>query len=195
MDKKELVSQTVYHELFGKGIIKNITDSNVEVSFKNDVKRFIYPDAFEKFLTLDDIEYQKFTINQLEEKKQLKANNDSQIKKTDSFIQRKKLCSISNDIKQKRRPRYTYTDWELEFPDYVIIQKEGFMYTAHNKSAEILNYVLDYELFIDEYGRQTTGGPDSAKIALALENYQYSYLIIVDRQIVDGIIGKNPFDC
>ena len=79
-----------------------------------------------------------------------------------------------------------YKDWEDEFPGYVIIKKEGYFYSAHNASAAALNQYLGYKIFIDPFGRETTGGPSLEKIEAALEHHGIRYVVIEG----DTIISK-----
>lgn len=51
-----LIDKKVSHKLFGEGSIINHNSSSIEVSFAAENKKFIYPDAFAKFLTLHDQE-------------------------------------------------------------------------------------------------------------------------------------------
>ena len=44
----------VLHVKFGKGVILSKNDKYITVGFDNCQKTFVYPDAFEKFLTLAD---------------------------------------------------------------------------------------------------------------------------------------------
>ena len=58
----------------------------------------------------------------------------------------------------------TYADFEKQFPDYIIIRKEGCFYETYRKSAKVLSRELEYKLYEDCYGRLTAGGPDCEKI-------------------------------
>ncbi|MGI5977056.1 MAG: hypothetical protein ACOX68_05105 [Candidatus Limivicinus sp.] len=49
-----LIGQTVKHAYFGKGTVADIDGNIVEIQFSEEKKRFLYPDAFSKFLTLKD---------------------------------------------------------------------------------------------------------------------------------------------
>jgi|SRR5690606_39120810 len=49
-----LIDEKVRHEHFGKGSIISQEDSIIEIQFKSEVKKFVYPDAFEKFLEIDN---------------------------------------------------------------------------------------------------------------------------------------------
>ena len=44
----------VTHKTFGEGVVANRDGNYINVSFGGNIKRFVYPDAFEKFLTLAD---------------------------------------------------------------------------------------------------------------------------------------------
>ena len=87
----------------------------------------------------------------------------------------------------------TYADFEKQFPDYIIIRKEGCFYETYRKSAKVLSRELEYKLYDDCYGRLTAGGPDCEKIMRILKAEDYSFLIIEDNKIVDGHSGRNPF--
>ena len=56
MDLEKLVNQTVIHKSFGKGIIRSVDKKYLEVEFieKEKVSRFLYPDCFYGFLTIED---------------------------------------------------------------------------------------------------------------------------------------------
>lgn len=56
MDLEKLVNQTVIHKSFGKGIIRSVDKKYLEVEFieKGKVSRFLYPDCFYGFLTIED---------------------------------------------------------------------------------------------------------------------------------------------
>ena len=51
-----LLHEHVHHSQFGDGTVTNQTENVVEVEFGGEYgsRKFIYPSAFEKFLTLDD---------------------------------------------------------------------------------------------------------------------------------------------
>ncbi len=53
---ESLIGQTVMHRAFGSGVIEELSGNVVTVNFKKGDKKFIYPDAFENFLKLEDEE-------------------------------------------------------------------------------------------------------------------------------------------
>ena len=44
----------VIHKAFGKGVVSNAEGKYITVKFDSVTKIFVYPDIFEKFLTLED---------------------------------------------------------------------------------------------------------------------------------------------
>lgn len=197
---KEIVNEIVLHKKYGIGTIEAKDENNyIWVRFANaepgrDRIRFLYPDAFETFLSFGDQQLQSQAIILLKEKRREKEIEDERKKTEREAINNKTLKPIKTKPKpqpttRRSTERMTYKDWESHYPGYVIIQKEGFMYTAHNESAEALNEVLDYELFTDTYERITTGGPDGAKIGFALEASNYKYVIVEYGEIVDKYDG------
>ena len=44
----------VTHKTFGEGVVANRDGNYINVSFGGNIKRFVYPDAFDKFLTVED---------------------------------------------------------------------------------------------------------------------------------------------
>lgn len=49
-----LINEEVTHKVFGEGSIVDHDESVITVDFNEDVKKFVYPDAFGKFITLND---------------------------------------------------------------------------------------------------------------------------------------------
>lgn len=49
-----LIDEEITHKVFGEGNIVDHDDSIITVDFNEGVKKFVYPDAFGKFITLND---------------------------------------------------------------------------------------------------------------------------------------------
>jgi len=59
-----MLNSIVMHSKYGKGTIISIDDKYIKVSFEshNQLKKFIYPDSFEKYLIFIESELQKSAI-------------------------------------------------------------------------------------------------------------------------------------
>lgn len=53
-----IINQTVIHKAFGCGVIAGIDGAYLSVLFKNQEKRFVFPDAFAQFLRFEDADAQ-----------------------------------------------------------------------------------------------------------------------------------------
>lgn len=73
----QLLGQPVEHIAFGNGIITEITTKIITIHFSQGKKKFLYPHAFSKFLTLKDTEKQ----NEINEKYNKLLKNEEDIKK------------------------------------------------------------------------------------------------------------------
>lgn len=49
-----IVGEYVNHNKFGKGIVKLVNDDKIEVEFELGRKKFIYPDVFKSFMSIED---------------------------------------------------------------------------------------------------------------------------------------------
>ena len=113
-----------------------------------------------------------------------------ELKKDPSFI--KAFAQLKRVFKGHHADS-RYKEYEKQFPDAVIVMKEGYFFAAHNASAVVLNHILDYRTFVDSAGRTTTGGPDIEKIIAALEAKNYSFVFVEMGSIVKQACAANPF--
>lgn len=54
MNSKNLLNLKVNHKVFGMGIITSISDNYMTIKFATKESKFVYPNAFEKFIVADD---------------------------------------------------------------------------------------------------------------------------------------------
>ena len=66
----QLTGQAVKHKVFGKGVITDSTENEVTVLFEKCEKKFMYPDAFSKYLTLKNDKLQDEVKEEIIEEKQ-----------------------------------------------------------------------------------------------------------------------------
>ncbi len=78
-----LIKKQVTHRSYGLGKIVNLSDSFVEIQFDSGLKKFVFPDAFEKFLFLTD----KKSADFVSEKKK-KAQHEAKRKKMREAVAR-----------------------------------------------------------------------------------------------------------
>ena len=49
-----LINEEITHKVFGEGNIVDHEESIITIDFNEEIKKFVYPDAFRKFITLND---------------------------------------------------------------------------------------------------------------------------------------------
>ena len=91
------------------------------------------------------------------------------------------------EIKMGKGSLYSYFD--SKYPNHVIIQKEGFFYAAHGRSADVLGDVMDYKIAQDKNGISITGGPDLSKIADRLIELQIPFIALLYGEIEEKYDG------
>lgn len=93
--EKVLAGKMVIHSKLGQGTIEEISDSYLIVRFDQEdkVSRFVYPDAFDKFLTLGDAESNAIVEKHLRIKRLIDAEQErrkrEQLKKLDDELKLK----------------------------------------------------------------------------------------------------------
>ncbi len=98
MNFSELEGQKVQHKAFGVGKIISVEDNKVKVDFTVGVKEFVYPDAFEKFLKIEDSKLEK-NIDELIDENKEKKN----IEREQSIREREERFKQEQKEKAKRR--------------------------------------------------------------------------------------------
>lgn len=96
----ELRSKKVIHNFFKNGVIVEQTDSQITVNFSGKIKQFIFPDAFEYHLTMEDDDIQKQLVELLEQKKR-----DILVKKSEK--QRKIEYQAADDNNQIKKQHHS----------------------------------------------------------------------------------------
>ena len=119
MDLEKLVNQTVIHKSFGKGIILSVDKKYLEVEFieKGKVSRFLYPDCFYGFLTIEDSGLQLEIEAVVEDWKQdrgviQKEKLRKQYEKNMRSIEARRLAAEEKRLKAAQRAmehRFTYS--------------------------------------------------------------------------------------
>ncbi len=83
-----LINKEVTHKRFGKGSVVKQYDSIIEIHFATENKKFVFPDAFGKFLKLHD----KSSADSLEkvlQKRKIEREKEQQEKEEEKRLQRK----------------------------------------------------------------------------------------------------------
>ena len=99
----EIINATVTHKSFGKGKVQKINGGYVIVSFDDEVRKFVYPEAFKRFLSLKDSQIAK-KVDTVIEKKEIEDEKDKKIKE-EAMKARQLAYEIEEAKSNQKSPR------------------------------------------------------------------------------------------
>lgn len=120
-----LLHEEITHKVFGEGDIVAQDESFITIEFKDEVKKFVYPDAFGKYITLknrETAESLKKVITQLEqEKEELEKKREQE--KERKMLEQMRLEKLKNkNIHEssqivfwldEEEQQHVFTDWQV----------------------------------------------------------------------------------
>ncbi|HHU76477.1 MAG TPA: malate synthase [Firmicutes bacterium] len=97
-----LVNKKVTHRDFGKGNVISHDDSYIKISFESGVKRFIFPDAFGKYITLTDQELAGLVRKKILKKEEEKRKEALRLENAKA-LERQRLYALEQKKRVRRR--------------------------------------------------------------------------------------------
>ena len=76
-----LVDKKVIHETFGEGSVVNYNDNYIKIDFESGAKRFVFPDVFEKYMTLVDQKAVNLVKMKIQKRKEEKKKEELRLRK------------------------------------------------------------------------------------------------------------------
>ena len=106
-----LINMKVSHKIFGDGIIIAREDSYITVKFSNDEKKFIYPNAFDGYLSTENTEFNNKVKEDIEAVKRLEEEEKEKLAKKE----KEKLKEVSIKEEKKERKIKVYPRENIAF--------------------------------------------------------------------------------
>jgi hypothetical protein len=138
---------SVYHNVFGEGIIKQCDENYLVVSFSQGDKKFVYPDVFENFISVNDTKIAEFIHLEIDKRKRNKLKqqditNENMTEYADSWDNIFDLNSIMEDFFPKRE---TLLSIKREQTDKIkeIVKRRKIEYLVHFTRIDNLNSILE----------------------------------------------------
>lgn len=132
-----LVNKKVTHKRFGKGNVIKHNDSFIEIHFKSESKKFVFPDAFAKHLKLHD-KRASDSLEKVIQKKELDREKEEQEKEEEKNLQRKEQQLLLEHKKlmknHKLHPKSQMVFW-CDVEDQSRVFTEWKVYTGAIKSG------------------------------------------------------------
>lgn len=120
-----LINEEITHKVFGEGDIVEQDESFITVDFNEDTKKFVYPDAFGKFITLKNREtaetLKKIISEREKEKAELEKKREEE-KERQALEQQRRDKLKNNKIHESSQAVFwlndeeqqnVFTDWEV----------------------------------------------------------------------------------
>ena len=99
----DLTDQQVEHKVFGEGNVVEHKDSYVVVDFPSGNKKFVFPDAFDKFLTLTDQKTANLVGKLVKERKQEVKEKERRRKKQRALKAERRRLYLERERMRRRR--------------------------------------------------------------------------------------------
>jgi hypothetical protein len=101
-----LADKQVIHKTFGKGSVVKYSDSYIKIGFPSGNKEFIFPDAFEKYLTFIDQKAANLVEKMLKERRNKYKKEKQELKKLKALRNNKWQHLLEENRHAKRRKPY-----------------------------------------------------------------------------------------
>lgn len=106
-----LVNKQVTHQVFGEGIVVKYDDSYVNVKFLSGNKKFVYPDAFEKYLSLMDQRAASLVNKEIQKQKEERRRISLKLIKEKALERERSLEARKGSNKRQRHPQAQSVFW------------------------------------------------------------------------------------
>lgn len=132
-----LVDKEVIHRTFGRGNVANYNDSYVKVEFESGAKRFVFPDAFGKYIKLVDEKAADLVKRKIEEKEKERRKEAIRLEKERALEQeRLRILEEKKRIRSRRiHPSIQSVFWCEEGEEDDIFTKWS-VFTGEIKSGD-----------------------------------------------------------
>lgn len=107
-------------------------------------------------------------------------------------ISKKKTNYVTRDVSNNKR---TYFEWEMDFPEYVVIEQEGEYSNVYGRDCLIINHLVGYEIRETVAERRShIGFKNSTFIKKRLREANINYIIVNNFDLIeqfDGISSRS----
>lgn len=107
----DLIGCEVIHKSFGNGSVVEQSDEYITIKFLIGIKKFLYPDVFENFMTITNLQIQEKLNAEIEEKKRKIAEEKNRMQ-----VSQKNLMEVGEQTKLRvSRNKRTYSKENIAF--------------------------------------------------------------------------------
>ena len=126
----QLIGQPIKHGAFGKGIVTGWNETTITICFSAGEKKFIYPDAFSKFLHLKNASMQKAVqelLNKREAAKEAERQTLQELRERNQLLQNLKISPQSQAVFNIKPDQYEelFSTWAVSTGCYLSGYSKG----------------------------------------------------------------------
>lgn len=168
-----LVNQKVKHKVFGIGVITGVSSNYLTIKFAAKESKFVYPDAFEKFIVADDASIQAKIVEEINNAK-LVAEEQRQAAEAARNAEEERRKAERQVVPIKRNRKNIEDGFG---PDYNV---------RHLAKQPILTYQQVEEQFgikISGFGRGINRTPSTVVLILRLTKIRLALYIMTIRHL------------
>jgi len=114
----KIVNRQVFHRQYGKGTVAELSDTLISVRFSCGIKQFLFPDAFESYLSMIDKDadaYLNEILKSTREKKNLETEKEERATRKQTILKNMKLhpCSQAAFRCEAYDKSTLFRDWRV----------------------------------------------------------------------------------
>ncbi len=136
---------SVNHKTFGEGIIKQYDENYLVISFSQGEKKFVYPDVFESFISVNDSNIAEFINSEIEKKKRDKIKQQDITNEKRNLVQQKPQQNANPISKPSFMSEYA-ASWDNIFDLNSIMEnffpKRETLLTIKNEQADKIKEIV-----------------------------------------------------
>lgn len=98
-------------------------------------------------------------------------------------VKKSNNVQVKNTLKAKKLEKKTYSDWAKEYPNTVIVKKEGAFFTVRGESARMLGNISDFNLSNGK--NPVSGSPKLERVTKYLIAKEINYIVVINNEITE----------
>jgi len=170
-----VIGERIKQKYYGSGVIDDVDydeggkAKRFTVKFdEGDERKFAFPAAFQDgLMELESGEKVEITVEEVKP-----------VKQTGRGIWIHRV-----EGKQKKTEKDSYSYWTKNYPDYIVIKKEGAFWTCRGDSARLASFLLGYKLGGGETN-PVTGSPYLEPMIAGLKQNEQKYIVVENGEII-----------
>ena len=133
----DLVNKQVIHKIFGKGSVVKYNDSYIKIDFSSGNKVFVFPNAFETYLTFIDQRAANLVEKMVQKRKRGCKEEELKLKKLKALQNEKRQCLLERErLVERSKTHKTHPRLQVVF--WCKAQEQDSIFTRWNIFTDVI---------------------------------------------------------